>query len=79
MATVSYRHADEVAHSNQAARMIIPEILRVVGEVHSVVDVGGGVGGWLRVFQEHGVPEILLVDSRRLTPDCSFRATASSR
>lgn len=58
-----YRHSDEVSASIRAAERIVPIILEVVGPVASVVDLGGGTGAWLRVFQESGVETILLIDS----------------
>lgn len=63
MTNANYRHADEVAASLCAAERIVPCILAVVGEVRSVVDVGGGTGAWLSVFRRLGVEEMLLVDS----------------
>ena len=44
-----------------SARRIVPEILRLV-RARSVVDVGCGVGTWLRVFQECGIQDFLGVD-----------------
>jgi hypothetical protein len=43
--------------SLQSARAIIPLLLSKLS-VHSVVDVGCGVGTWLRAFQENGVSDI---------------------
>jgi len=52
-----------MAGSHAAARIIVPRILAVTGPVRSVVDVGGGDGGWLREFQAHGCEDVLLLDS----------------
>jgi hypothetical protein len=57
-----YRHANEVPSSSLGAAHIVPVILRVVGNLESVVDVGGGTGAWLHVFRQHGVNRVLLVD-----------------
>lgn len=62
MSNAHYAHADEVAASLRAAERIVPCVLAIVGDVHSVVDVGGGTGAWLSVFRRLGVEEILLLD-----------------
>lgn len=60
--TKDYGHLHEMAVSHVAAERIVPEILAITGPVRSVVDVGGGDGGWLRAFQAHGVEEVSLID-----------------
>lgn len=45
-----------------SARIIYPYILKYTGKVNSVVDVGCGLGGWLRVFEEMGTEKILGID-----------------
>lgn len=57
--TAFYQHQQD--GSLQSAREIVPHILELAAPV-SVIDVGCGVGGWLRVFQEHGVGTIAGVD-----------------
>ena len=44
------------------AGRIVPVILAVTGPMRSVVDVGGGDGGWLSIFQKCGTEEVLLID-----------------
>lgn len=63
MHSTSYRHFDEMVASHHAAEIIVPLILELTGPVASVVDVGGGDGGWLRVFQSHGCKDIFLLDT----------------
>jgi hypothetical protein len=63
-----YRHLDEMSASHSSAERIIPVILGITGPLRSVVDLGGGDGGWLRVFQQHGVEEVLLIDCPEVTP-----------
>ncbi|MGO9303378.1 MAG: class I SAM-dependent methyltransferase [Candidatus Korobacteraceae bacterium] len=63
----------QVAGSLQAARAIVPHIVSLV-RPHSVVDVGCGLGTWLKVFQENGIIEIRgfdgdYVDQSRLMID----------
>ena len=45
-----------------AAKKIGRLVLQQIGEVHSVVDVGCGVGAWLRTFAEMGVGDVQGVD-----------------
>lgn len=47
--------------SLQSARAIVPIILHYFS-IRSVVDIGCGIGTWLKVFEENGVPEILGID-----------------
>jgi len=47
--------------SLQSARVIIPILLQYF-PVRSVVDIGCGIGAWLKVFEENGVRNILGVD-----------------
>jgi SAM-dependent methyltransferase len=63
-----YRHADEMPASHRAAERIVPQVLALVGPVRSVVDLGGGDGGWLRVFQASGVEQIRLIDAPEVAP-----------
>jgi SAM-dependent methyltransferase len=47
--------------SRRSAEVIVPLILEILA-VDRVVDVGCGDGTWLKVFQQHGVKEILGID-----------------
>lgn len=47
--------------SARSAARAIPELLKWISP-RSVVDVGCGVGTWLREFQSHGVEDILGID-----------------
>jgi SAM-dependent methyltransferase len=64
----------------RSARHVVPLVMRIVRNPQSVVDVGCGLGGWLHVFQEYGVPDVLGIDgeyvdrrSLQIRPD-QFRA-----
>jgi SAM-dependent methyltransferase len=48
--------------SAQAARIIIPEVMRLIGSTRSALDVGCGVGTWLEELAVQGATEILGVD-----------------
>jgi hypothetical protein len=53
--------------SLQSARVIIPILLQYF-PVRSVVDIGCGIGTWLKVFEENGVQHILGVDGPHIDP-----------
>jgi hypothetical protein len=51
-------------HSNgslQSARVVVPIVLAHFG-ITSVIDIGCGIGTWLKVFKDYGVKDILGVD-----------------
>lgn len=54
--------------SYASAREIVPLVLELV-EVKSVVDVGCGVGTWLRVFEERGIKDLLGIDAGAVDDD----------
>ncbi|NUO79292.1 class I SAM-dependent methyltransferase [candidate division KSB1 bacterium] len=47
--------------SQRSAEEIVPLVLEL-SQPRSVIDVGCGVGTWLKVFKQHGVHEVLGVD-----------------
>jgi SAM-dependent methyltransferase len=47
--------------SRSSAQVVVPLIMGAV-PVQSVVDVGCGLGAWLKVFSEHGVDDIQGID-----------------
>lgn len=53
--------------SLRSARVIIPILLRYF-PVRSVVDIGCGIGTWLKVFEENGVRHVLGVDGPHIDP-----------
>jgi SAM-dependent methyltransferase len=73
-------YAVQQSGSLASADVVVPVVLSLF-HVKSVVDVGCGVGGWLKVFERHGVSDYLGVDGdyvpRTLLkiPDDRFRAT----
>lgn len=48
--------------SANSAAIIVPLIMQMFPHTRSVVDVGCGVGGWLKSFKEHGVGTVLGID-----------------
>jgi hypothetical protein len=48
--------------SRQSARKVLPIVFNEISDIESAVDIGGGVGTWLRVAQELGATRIRLID-----------------
>jgi ribosomal protein L11 methylase PrmA len=49
------------AGSRRSAEAIVPLVLQIL-KPRSVIDVGCGLGTWLRVFEEFGVKEFFGID-----------------
>ena len=56
----NYIHSETV-HNTKAAEAFLPILLDYI-KPHSVVDVGCGLGTWLKVFEANGINEVLGVD-----------------
>src|SRR3984893_18523768 len=54
-------YATQQAGSIASADIVVPHVLSLF-PVSSVLDVGCGVGGWLKEFERHGVSDYLGVD-----------------
>lgn len=54
--------------SVRSAQVVVPIVLSLF-PCRSVVDVGCGVGGWLEVFESHGVTDYLGIDGNYILPD----------
>jgi SAM-dependent methyltransferase len=71
-----YTHTEDV-HNLVAPREVVPIILDLV-KPSSVLDIGCGIGTWLKVFEENGITDYLGVDgahvNRKLlkVPDSKF-------
>jgi len=59
-----YRHTESV-HNLETPRHVVPEIVRQL-QPKSVLDVGCGIGTWLKVFEEQGVVDILGLDGEHV-------------
>jgi SAM-dependent methyltransferase len=57
---IRYVHHESV-HNFTAAEEIVPYIISLL-EPNSVVDVGCGIGTWLKVFENNGIDNILGID-----------------
>ncbi len=63
-----YVHYTFLHHDYDSPRAIIPSIQEWINP-KSVVDVGCGLGAWLKIFAEHGVEETLGIDGDYLDLD----------
>lgn len=55
-----YIHSEDV-HNVKAPSVILPEVLRIL-KIHSVLDLGCGIGTWLSVAKGLGISDVLGVD-----------------
>ena len=60
MNEIKYIHTADV-HNTAAAEAFIPFLLKVIQPL-SVIDVGCGLGTWLKVFSELGIKDIIGID-----------------
>lgn len=56
----TYIHTEDV-HNTKAAKVVVPLILDLV-PLKSILDVGCGIGTWLKVFIDYGINDFLGVD-----------------
>ncbi|WP_317897499.1 class I SAM-dependent methyltransferase [Aurantibacillus circumpalustris] len=64
MAKIKYIHIPE-EHNTKAATIVVPQFINLYSP-KSVVDIGCGLGTWLKVFEDHGVNDILGYDGSHL-------------
>ncbi|AOW08137.1 methyltransferase domain-containing protein [Flavobacterium gilvum] len=57
---IRYVH-EETIHNFKAANEVVPYIIQLL-EPKSVVDVGCGIGTWLKIFEDNGIVNILGID-----------------
>jgi SAM-dependent methyltransferase len=60
MSEIKYQHDVEV-HNTKDAKAFIPILSKYI-QPSSVLDVGCGIGTWLRVFQDKGIDDVVGVD-----------------
>lgn len=53
--------------SGRSARRVVPHVMRLLAPA-SVIDLGCGMGTWLRAFADAGVDTILRIDGDHVTP-----------
>ncbi len=61
-----YHH--KYLHNTSDPELIVPEIIKLI-DPRSVVDVGCGLGTFLKVFKESGVPDVLGLDGKWVNRD----------
>ena len=59
----------QVEGSLRSAKLVVPEILNLVPNIQSVIDVGCGTGAWLCVFEDCGVKDVLGIDGGSVPPE----------
>jgi SAM-dependent methyltransferase len=47
--------------SYKSAKVMVPELIKIINP-KSVIDIGCGLGAWLKVFEENGIKEIFGID-----------------
>lgn len=62
-----YIHIKE-EHNTKAALIVVPELIKLYCP-KSVVDVGSGLGTWLKIFSDNGIDDILGYDGSHLNFD----------
>jgi hypothetical protein len=51
------------------AKEVIPVLLNLFDKPKSVVDLGGGMGGWCKVFEEYGINNVVCIDHPSIPMD----------
>ncbi|MBS1596762.1 MAG: methyltransferase domain-containing protein [Bacteroidetes bacterium] len=67
---VQYEHSAEI-HNLKTPKLVVPIIIDKL-KPSSVVDIGCGTGTWLRIFQDHGIDDILGVDGVNVDTNALF-------
>lgn len=55
-----YEHTEDV-HNTRAAELIVPILLQYL-KPKSILDIGCGIGTWLKVFNDYGISDFIGVD-----------------
>src|SRR5260221_12957101 len=58
---MSIYHHSEAVHNMETPRQVVPKIMDML-HPKSVLDVGCGIGTWLKAFEEEGVLDLLGLD-----------------
>jgi SAM-dependent methyltransferase len=79
MAEVPYDHEFYSRHgerSLESARIVAPLVMKLA-KIRSVIDIGCGVGGWLKAFEENGVAAVRGVDGNYVDRSALYIAPES--
>jgi SAM-dependent methyltransferase len=63
---VKYKHTS-LEKVDRSAEIVVPVLLRMI-DAKSVVDIGCGIGNWLKAFSENNVRDIFGIDGAHLNP-----------
>ena len=66
-----YNHTEEM-HNMQSPLILIPYFLEL-GDIKSVVDIGCGLGTFLRAFKEKGINDIIGIDGKWCKKELLFK------
>ena len=79
MAEVPYDQGFYSQHgerSLESARIVVPLVMKLA-TIRSVIDIGCGIGGWLRAFEENGVAAVRGLDGNYVNPSALYIAPES--
>lgn len=62
----NYNYLGVFGDTSESAQIIIPILLDIIGRPRSVVDLGGGIGAWCKVFKEKGVSRVTCIDDQSI-------------
>lgn len=65
-----YIHSEKM-HNLLAPKEIVPVLIKLI-KPNSVVDVGCGIGTFLKIFKEHGIKEVLGIDGKWVKKELLF-------
>ena len=66
-----YIHKEEI-HNEQSATQVVPLIMKLT-RPSSVLDVGCGIGTWLKVFSDNGINDLMGIDGDYVDRDLLFK------
>lgn len=65
----TYQFSDITSSTFKAAQKITPIIIDLIGLPESIVDLGGGEGGWLKAFKNLGTEKVCCIDHPSVDKD----------
>jgi hypothetical protein len=69
MTQTGYAFKANVLPNYKGAQLVAPIVAEVLGVPQSIVDLGGGGGGWCKAFQELGTAHITCIDHPSIRPN----------
>jgi len=57
-----YLYNNSGINSYLDAKEIIPLIVNIIENIKSIVDLGGGLGGWCKALEEYGIKNVICID-----------------